>query len=87
MSSLGSRSLSTNSAGKLQVLRHYSHSLGVDCAKVGILKETDKVCLGCFLECQYGLALESKVALVLLSDLSDEPLEGKLTNEKLSLKK
>jgi hypothetical protein len=32
------------------------------------------------------LALESKVALVLLSNLSDESLERKLANEKLSLK-
>ena len=43
-------SLSTDTAGKLDVLGHDGDTLGMDGAQVGILKETDKVSFRCFLE-------------------------------------
>ena len=43
-------SLSTDAAGKLDILGHDGDSLGVDGAQVGVFKETDKVGLGCLLQ-------------------------------------
>jgi hypothetical protein len=57
-------SLASDAAGKLDVLGHDGHSLGVDGAQVGILKQTDKVSLGCLLQGEQGGTLESKVRLL-----------------------
>ena len=56
----------------------------MDGSQVGVLKKTDKVSLGRLLKCQDGGALETKVGLVVLSDLTNEALEGKLADQKLS---
>ena len=40
------RALSTDAAGKLDVLGHDGHSLGVDGGKVGVLEKTHEVSLG-----------------------------------------
>ena len=78
-----SRSLASDSSGELHVLGHDGHSLGVDGAKVGVLEQAGKVSLGGFLEGEYGGRLESEVVLELRCDLTDESLEGQLSNEKL----
>jgi hypothetical protein len=57
-------SLASDAAGKLDVLGHDGHSLGVDGAQVGILKQTYKVSLGCLLQGEQGGTLESKVSLL-----------------------
>jgi hypothetical protein len=80
MVSIISGSFSSDSSSKLDVLRHNSDSLCVDSAKVGIFEETNKVGLSCFLKSKDGLALESEITLVLLSDFSDESLEGKFSD-------
>jgi hypothetical protein len=44
------RALASDAAGKLDVLGHDCHTLGMDGGKVGILEKTDKVSLSGFLE-------------------------------------
>jgi hypothetical protein len=48
--SLYLRTLASNTAGKLDVLRHDSHTLGVNGSKIGILEKTNKVSLCGFLK-------------------------------------
>ena len=78
-----SRSLSSDSAGELEVLWHDGDSLGVDGAEVGVFEESNEVGLGGFLEGEDGGRLESEVVLELRGDLTDESLEGKLSDEEL----
>ena len=78
-----SRSLSSDSASELEVLWHDGDSLGVDGAEVGVFEESNEVGLGGFLEGKDGGALESEVVLELRGDLTDESLEGKLSDEEL----
>ena len=40
----------TDTTGKLDVLWHDGHTLGVDGTQVGILEKTNKVCLASLLE-------------------------------------
>ena len=74
---------STDSAGKLDVLWHDGHALGVDGAKVGVLKETDEVSLRRLLEGHDGRALKPEVSLEILGNLTDKTLEWQLADEKL----
>ena len=76
-------SLSADSAGELNVLRHDGDALGVDGAKVGVLEETDEVSLGRLLEGADGCRLEPEIRLEVLSDLADETLEGQLADQQL----
>ena len=78
------RSFSSDSSSELDVLGHDGDSLGVDGAQVGVLEEADEVGFGGFLESQDSGALESKVSLVVLSQLSHQSLEGELSDEELS---
>ena len=77
----------TDTAGELDVLWHDGHTLGVDGSQVGVLEESDEVRLGGLLEGQDGGRLEPEVSLEVLSDLTDKPLEGKLSDEQVSLNK
>ncbi len=76
--------LTTNAARKLDVLGHDGHTLGVDGAQVGVLEETNKVSLRRLLESSDGRGLEAEIGLEVLSDLTNEALEGELADEKLS---
>ena len=42
--------LTTDAAGKLDVLGHDSHMPGVKCAQVGVFENTDQIRLACFLQ-------------------------------------
>ena len=42
--------LSADTAGQLDVLRHDGNALGVDGAQVGVFKQTNKIGLRCFLK-------------------------------------
>ena len=75
--------LATDTAGKLDVLGHDGHTLGVDGAQVGVLEETDQVGLAGLLEGHDGGALESQISLEVLGDLTDKTLEGQLADEEL----
>jgi len=76
-------SLSTDSAGQLDVLGHDGHTLGVDGAQVGVLEQTNQVSLGCLLESHDGGRLESQVSLEVLGDLTDQTLEWQLADQEL----
>ena len=59
-------------------LRHDGNTLGMDSAQVGVLEKTNEVSLGGFLEGEDGGGLEAKISLEVLSDLTNETLEGGL---------
>ena len=73
----------TDTTGQLDVLWHDGDTLGVDSAQVGVFEETNEVSLGSFLQGHDGGRLEAEISLEILSDLTDEPLERKLADEKL----
>jgi hypothetical protein len=77
------RSLATDAARELNVLGHDRDTLGVDRAQVRVLKETNEVSLGSFLEREHGRALETQVRLEVLRDFTHKTLERKLANEEL----
>ena len=76
--------LSTDAAGKLDVLGHDGDTLGMDGAQVGVLKETNQVSLRGLLESHDSRGLEAEVSLEVLGNLTDKALEGQLADEKLS---
>ena len=76
--------LTADTAGQLDVLGHDGHTLGVDGAQVGVLKEANQVSLRGLLERSDGRSLEAQVGLEVLSDLTDETLEGQLADKELS---
>ena len=78
------RALTTDAAGQLNVLGHDGHTLGVDGAQVGILEQTNQVCLSSLLQCKHSRALEAQVGLEILGDLADQALERQLADEQLS---
>jgi hypothetical protein len=78
------RSLSADTTSQLDVLGHDRHSLGVDGAKIGVLEQTDQVSLGCFLQSKNCRTLETKIGLEILSNLTNQSLEGKLADQELS---
>jgi len=77
------RALATESSGKLDILGLNGDTLGVDGTQVGILEERDKVSLNGFLEGTDGRGLEAEVRLEVLSDLTNQTLEGELSDQEL----
>ena len=75
--------LTTDAAGKLDILGHDGDTLGVDGAQVGVLEKTDEVSLAGLLESHDGRALEPQVGLEVLGDLTDQTLEGQLADQEL----
>ena len=75
--------LATDTAGKLDVLGHDGHTLGVDGAQVRVLEQADQVGLAGLLKGHDGGALEAQIGLEVLGDLTDETLEGQLADEQL----
>ena len=56
----------------------------MDSAKVGILKESDKVGLGGFLKGQHGGSLETQIGLEILGNLTNQTLERELADQQVS---
>ena len=75
--------LSTDTASQLDVFWHDGDTLGVDGAEVSVLKQTNQISLAGLLKGHDGRALESQIGLEILSDLTDQTLEGKLADQKL----
>ena len=75
--------LIADAASELHISGHDGHTLGVDGAQVGILEQGDEVSLSSLLESHNGRSLETKIVLEVLSDLTDQSLEGELANQKL----
>jgi histone H3 len=63
--------LTTEAAGKLDVLRLDGDTLGVDGAQVGVLKEGDEVRLDRLLQSTDSGGLEAEVGLEVLGDLTN----------------
>ena len=78
------RSLSSDSAGQLDIFRHDSHALGMDGCEIRVFEKTYEVSLGRFLKSEDGRSLETKISLEILGNLTNKPLEGELANEELS---
>jgi hypothetical protein len=76
-------SLSADTAGQLDVLRHDGHALGVDGAEVGVLEQGGEVGLGSLLEGHDRVRLEAEIGLEILGDLANQTLERKLADEEL----
>ena len=76
------RALATETTGKLNVLGLDRDTLGVNSAKVGILKEGDEVSLNGLLKSADGRRLETKIRLEVLSNFTNETLEWKLADQK-----
>ncbi|KAL0132623.1 hypothetical protein PUN28_000406 [Cardiocondyla obscurior] len=81
MKNLGT--FATDSASQLDVFGHDGDSLGVDSAKVGVLKQSNEVGLASFLEGHHGGALEPEIGLEVLSDFTDQALERQFADQKL----
>jgi hypothetical protein len=58
--------LTTDAAGKLDVLGHDGHALGVDGSQVGVLEQADQVRLSRLLQRQHRGRLETQVGLEVL---------------------
>jgi len=76
--------LTTEAAGKLDVLALDGDTLGVDGAEVGVLEEGDEVSLNGLLKSADGRGLEAEIGLEVLGDLTNKTLEGQLADEELS---
>lgn len=76
-------SFTTDAASKLNVLRHDRHTLGVNRAQVGILKQSHKVSLSGLLQSQDGSRLKAKIRLEVLGYLTDKALERCLADEEV----
>lgn len=79
-----SDTLSTQTTSELDVLLLDGDTLGVDGAQVSVLKEGDEVSFNGLLESTDSRGLESEISLEVLSNLTDETLEGKLADKQLS---
>merc|ERR1711962_1726301 len=77
-------SLTADSSCQLDVLWHNGHTLGVNGAQVCVLKQTDQVSFAGLLKGTDGCTLEPEISFEVLSNFSDEPLEGQFADEKLS---
>jgi histone H3 len=56
----------------------------VNCTQVRVLEQADKVSLSSLLEGKNSRSLEAEIALEILSDLTNETLEGELPDEEIS---
>jgi len=79
-----SEPISSNSFGKLKISSHDGHSLCVNGAQVSVLEQGNEVGFSWFLKSQHCWALEAEFLFELVSNFSDESLEGELSNEEIS---
>jgi hypothetical protein len=72
-------SLTTDTTSQLHVLHLNGNSLGVDRSQVGVLKQSNEIRLTCLLQRSNGRGLETEISLEVLSDLTNETLEGEFS--------
>ena len=72
----GLRALTADAAGEVDVLGHDGDALGVYCAQIWVLFDTDKACFRSLLGGKDGGSLGAKLFIVSKRDLADETLEG-----------
>jgi len=80
---ISSSSLASDSARKLNILRHDGDTLGVNGTEICVLEESNQISLSSFLQGGYSTALEPQICFEILCDLTHETLEGKLTDQQL----
>ena len=68
----------------MDISGHDGNSLGVDGTKIGVLEKTNQIGFRSLLESKDSRALESEFLVEVTSDLSDESLERKLSEKKIS---
>ena len=73
--------LTAYSSCKLNVFWHDRYTFCVDGAQVRVLKQSNQVSFRCLLKSHYSRTLEAQVCLEVLSDLSDQTLEGQLPDQ------
>lgn len=78
-----SSTLSTNPTSQLDILGHDGDPLGVNGAEIGIFEQSNKVSLARFLQSHNGRALEAKIGLEILGDLTNQSLEREFANQQL----
>jgi hypothetical protein len=76
--------LATDAAGKLHVLGHDGHTLGMNGAQVGVLKQANKIGLSSLLQGTDSRTLEAQISLEVLCNLAHKTLEGELADQQLS---
>jgi len=76
--------LRPESSGELDVSAHDGNSLAVNSTKIGVLEESNKVCLGSFLKGKNGGRLPSEFTVVIIANFPDESLERKFSQKELS---
>lgn len=80
----GSELLASDSSSELDISDHDGNSSSVDGAHVGVLEQANEVSLNGLLEGEESGALESEVAVALVSNILDDSLERKLSDEEVS---
>jgi hypothetical protein len=76
--------LSADATSQLNVLGHDGHALRVNGAQVGVLEQTDQVGFSSLLEGSDGGRLKAEIGLEVLSNLTNQALEGQLAEQQLS---
>ena len=75
--------LAADTTCQMDVLGHDSHTLGVDGAQVGVLKQSHQVSFAGFLQGHDSRALEAQIGLEILGDFTDQTLERQLADQQL----
>jgi len=78
------RALATETSSQGKIFGLNGDTFSMDGSQVGVLKERNEVSLGGFLQSHYGGGLEAEIRFKVLSDFTDKPLEGKLSDKELS---
>jgi len=78
---LSLRPFATETPGQGEILWLNGDTLSVDGSQVGVLEEGDKISLGGLLEGHDCGGLEAQIGLEILSDFTNEALEGELPDE------
>ena len=69
---------------QMDFLGHDGDSLGINGAQIGVLEQTNQVSLTGLLKSHNSRALEARITLEVLSDLSDQMLKGHLADQQLT---
>jgi len=77
------RALTTEAAGEGEILGLNGDTLSVDSSQVSVFEEGNEVRLASLLKGQDSRGLEAEVRLEILSNFTDETLEGELADEEI----
>lgn len=78
-----SSTLTPDAAGKLNIFRHYRHTLRMNRTQIRIFKQSHEIRLSRFLKGGHSRALKSKICLEILRNLTHQALEREFSDEKL----